>query len=171
MGIKEYNIEEIWERLYGKVDLRNFEKAKNDKERLKEFKKALARDNKAKNLLKSGSENIKKLFDYGVAQRISEGDSNFKKSFNRFGEKRKRKISAFSGVLKKKSLEDQALDKAEKKGIGVREFKTRKSALGRPSKTTIKGKDVTVKRFKQGKNEYIGVWKKGRKGLITKIKV
>ena len=68
-------------------------------------------------------------------------------------------------------MEEKALDRAETKGFGVRGFKTRKSPLGRPSKTMVQSENVTVKRFKQGKFEYVGVWKKGRRGLITKIRV
>lgn len=166
----EYDHEAIWKRMYADLDLRAFNRAKTDRERFILFKKALSKDPKAKNFFKAGSGNVKKLYNYGVAQRLVEGDENVIRSVSRFGEKRQRQVRAFSGVLGSSILEERALDRAEAKGIGVREFKARKSALGRPSKTLIKGKDVTVKRFTQGKFDYIGVWKKGRRGIITKIK-
>lgn len=165
----EYDFEEIWERIYKKVDLHNFEKATNQKDRLSAFKKALSRDDKAKNFLRSGKENVQKLFEYGIAQRVAEGDEKAISSFRRFGETKRHRISAFSGKIKSENFIDQALDKAEAKGFAVREFKSRKSGLGRPSKTMIQSPRITVKRFKQGKNEYVGVWSKGRKGLVTKI--
>ncbi len=166
----DYDHESIWKRMYANLDLRKFNKATTDKQRFKEFKNALKKDPSARNFFKAGSNNVKKLYNYGVAQRLVDADINAEKSVSRFGEKRQRQVRAFKGVLSKDVLEERALDRAETKGIGVREFKARKSPLGRPSKTLIKGAGVTVKRFTQGKIDYIGVWKKGRRGLITKIK-
>lgn len=165
-----YDHEAIWKRFYAELDLDEFNKAKTDKERFRAFKKAISKNKKAKNFFKAGSENIKKLYNYGIAQRLIDEDPNTQKSFNRFSEERQNQISAFKGILSAGMFEEKALDRAEDKGFGVREFKKRKSALGRPSKTRVQSEDVTVKRFKRGRFYYEAVWKKGRKGFITTIK-
>ncbi len=166
-----YDHESLWKRFYAELDLNEFNKAKTDKERFRAFKKALSKNKKAKNFFKAGSKNIKKLYNYGIAQRLIDEDPNAQKSFNRFTEERQNQISAFKGILTSGLLEKKALDRAEDKGFGVREFKTRKSALGRPSKVMVQSEAVTVKKFKRGRFHYEAVWKKGRKGFITTIRV
>ena len=99
-NISEFD--DIWERVYTVVDFKEFKDAKNEKERMKLFKKALRKDPQTKNLLKMRRENFKHLFEYGLAQKKLEGDQRFiKRSFNRFGKAKQQRISHYQGALTK----------------------------------------------------------------------
>lgn len=168
MTFQEYDEEKIWRRLNKKLDLDKFKKAKTEKQRRKLFRDALRKDKSAKNILKMKRGNQKKIFEFAVAQSALEDGKDLKKSIKRFAPKKRRRISAFKGRIKKLSATESLFKKAESKGIQVRGVKEKVSVLGRPTTEIVKLKEVTIsKQFKFGNRIVRGLYKKGVRGVIA----
>lgn len=168
MVLQDYDQERIWIRLNKKLDLKKFKAAKTDKQRLTTFKDALRKDEFGKNILKMKPSNFDKVFDFGTAQQALDDGKEIEASIKRFKPARQKRITAFKGQLRSLKDQENLLQKAERKGIKVRQVKEKVTTKGRPTKQKVKLEGVTFsKPFKFGNRIVRGIYKKGRKGAIA----